>query len=60
MSANWVDPPKRERKKNYNELEYYRKAMSSGPKSSGPRIPKIPKMEDYQVRRLWVANESLK
>jgi len=48
MSANWVDPPKRERKKNYNELEYYRKAMSSGPKSSGPRIPKIPKMEDYQ------------
>ena len=50
ISANWVDPPKRDRKKNYNEMEY-RKAMSAtGPKTAGPRIPKIPKMEDFQVR----------
>jgi hypothetical protein len=42
MSANWVDPPKRERKKNYNESEYYRKAMSTGvTKTAGPRIPKV-------------------
>lgn len=50
IGANWVDPPKRERKKNYNETEYYRKAFlpPGGSKTSGPRLPKMPKMEDYQ------------
>jgi len=50
IGANWIDPPKRERKKNYNETEYYRKAFTgpAGSKAGGPRLPKIPKMEDFQ------------
>lgn len=49
IGANWVDPPKRERKKNYSETEYYKKALShTGPKASGPRLKKAPRMEDFQ------------
>ena len=28
ISAGWIDPPKRERKKNYNESDYYRDVMA--------------------------------
>jgi hypothetical protein len=38
MSANWVDPPKRERKKNYSEMAPPR---TTAPKTAGPRIPKV-------------------
>uniref|UniRef100_A0A7S0QUG6 Chromatin-remodeling complex ATPase n=2 Tax=Pyramimonas obovata TaxID=1411642 RepID=A0A7S0QUG6_9CHLO len=50
IATNWIDPPKRERKKNYSETEYYRKAFTlpGGSKSNGPRLPKMPTMQDYQ------------
>ena len=50
VRQTWIDPPRRERKKNYNENDYYRNAISRGPssKSSGPRLPKLPNMQDYQ------------
>ena len=51
ISANWIDPPKRERKKNYNETDYYREVLSQAPrapKSSGPRILKLQNMSDFQ------------
>lgn len=48
--ANWVDPPKRERKRlvNYAENEFYRQAMAKreyGPRASGPRLPKMPQLQ---------------
>ena len=50
--ANWVDPPKRERKRaNYNESEFYRQAMKSGgggARASGVRLPKMPALQDFQ------------
>ena len=51
MSNNWVDPPKRERKRvhNYSEQEYYRQAMNRGEgKKSGPRLSKMPQLHDFQ------------
>jgi HAND len=57
--ANWVDPPKRERKRvvNYAENEYYRQAMKvpGGGRGGGPRLPKMPALQDFQffnVQRL--------
>eukprot|EP00884_Botryococcus_braunii_P010359 jgi/Botrbrau1/19324/Bobra.0073s0055.1 len=59
MGANWVDPPKRERKRvvNYAENEYYRQAMKvpGGGRAGGPRVPKMPALQDFQffnVQRL--------
>lgn len=49
--SNWVDPPKRERKRhiNYAENEYFRNALKTGaPRASGPRMPKMPNMLDFQ------------
>uniref|UniRef100_A0A061QM65 SWI/SNF-related matrix-associated actin-dependent regulator of chromatin subfamily A member 5 n=1 Tax=Tetraselmis sp. GSL018 TaxID=582737 RepID=A0A061QM65_9CHLO len=52
MSSNWVDPPRRERKRihNYSEQEYYRQTMSrgQGPKQGGPRLSKMPQLQDFQ------------
>uniref|UniRef100_A0A7S0T1K3 Chromatin-remodeling complex ATPase n=1 Tax=Mantoniella antarctica TaxID=81844 RepID=A0A7S0T1K3_9CHLO len=51
ISAGWVDPPKRERKKNYNENEYYREVMVQAPraiKATGPKITKLQTMSDFQ------------
>lgn len=50
---NWIDPPKRERKRivNYAENEYFRnalKASGGGARQSGPRLPKMPQMQDFQ------------
>lgn len=50
---NWVDPPKRERKRvvNYAENEYFRNAMKPGGGRStqgGPRLPKMPALQDFQ------------
>ena len=51
ISANWIDPPKRERKKNYNESDYYRDVLAQGSKptqAKGPRILKLQNMSDFQ------------
>ena len=46
-----MDPPKRERKRhiNYAENEYFRNALKTGaPRASGPRMPKLPTLLDFQ------------
>lgn len=46
-----MDPPKRERKRhvNYAENEYFRNALKTGaPRASGPRMPKMPPLQDFQ------------
>ena len=51
ISSNWIDPPKRERKKNYNESDYYRSAMAQAARPSkpmGPKIAKLQQMHDFQ------------
>jgi SWI/SNF-related matrix-associated actin-dependent regulator of chromatin subfamily A member 5 len=60
MGANWVDPPKRERKRvaSYAENEFYRIAMQKreyGPRQTGPKLPKMPALQDFQffnIKRL--------
>jgi SWI/SNF-related matrix-associated actin-dependent regulator of chromatin subfamily A member 5 len=54
IGNNWIDPPKRERKRmvNYAENEYFRNALKAGGggggRQSGPRLPKMPQMQDFQ------------
>ncbi|KAJ0768980.1 putative calcium/calmodulin-dependent protein kinase chromatin remodeling ISWI family [Helianthus annuus] len=50
VSDNWVEPPKRERKRNYSESEYFKQTMrQSGPaKPKEPRIPRMPQLHDFQ------------
>ncbi|XP_061349131.1 ISWI chromatin-remodeling complex ATPase CHR11-like isoform X2 [Gastrolobium bilobum] len=50
VSDNWVEPPKRERKRNYSESEYFKQTMRQGGpiKPKGPRIPKMPPLHDFQ------------
>ncbi|EFN58004.1 hypothetical protein CHLNCDRAFT_34395 [Chlorella variabilis] len=53
MGANWVDPPKRERKRvaSYAENEFYRMALQKreyGPRNTGPKLPKMPALQDFQ------------
>ncbi|KAL4858477.1 ISWI chromatin-remodeling complex ATPase [Chlorella vulgaris] len=56
MGANWVDPPKRERKRvaTYAEGQYFKDAMQKreyGPRNTGPKLPKMPALQarhDFQ------------
>lgn len=50
VSENWLEPPKRERKRNYSESEYFKQTMrQSGPaKPKEPRIPRMPQLHDFQ------------
>ncbi|KAG6431156.1 hypothetical protein SASPL_109231 [Salvia splendens] len=50
VSDNWIEPPKRERKRNYSESEYFKQTMrQSGPvKPKEPRIPRMPQLHDFQ------------
>ncbi|KAL7105006.1 hypothetical protein ACP275_07G018300 [Erythranthe tilingii] len=50
VSDNWVEPPKRERKRNYSESEYFKQTMrQAGPsKPKEPRIPRMPQLHDFQ------------
>jgi len=63
IGNNWIDPPKRERKRvaTYNESDYYRQAMKlgggggGGPGSRGGggaggsvKLPKMPALQDFQ------------
>lgn len=42
LGMSWVEPSKRDRKKNYNEDQYFRSLSSKDP--AGPKLPKMPKM----------------
>ncbi|KAJ8447715.1 LOW QUALITY PROTEIN: hypothetical protein Cgig2_031769 [Carnegiea gigantea] len=46
VSDNWIEPPKRERKRNYSESEYFKQTMrQSGPaRPKEPRIPRMPQL----------------
>ncbi|KAI3869113.1 hypothetical protein MKW92_043185 [Papaver armeniacum] len=50
VSDNWIEPPKRERKRNYSESEYFKQAMRPGgpAKQREPRIPRMPQLHDFQ------------
>ncbi|KAF8401535.1 hypothetical protein HHK36_012477 [Tetracentron sinense] len=50
VSENWVEPPRRERKRNYSESEYFKQAMRQGgpAKPREPRIPRMPQLHDFQ------------
>ncbi|KAK6803580.1 hypothetical protein RDI58_001364 [Solanum bulbocastanum] len=47
---NWIEPPRRERKRNYSESEYFKQTMRpSGPaRPKEPRIPRMPQLHDFQ------------
>ncbi|KAK7387869.1 hypothetical protein VNO78_22665 [Psophocarpus tetragonolobus] len=50
VSENWVEPPRRERKRNYSESEYFKQTMRQGgpAKPKEPRIPRMPQLHDFQ------------
>ncbi|KAK1278455.1 putative chromatin-remodeling complex ATPase chain [Acorus gramineus] len=50
VSDNWIEPPKRERKRNYSESEYFKQTMRQGgpAKPREPRIPRMPQLHDFQ------------
>ncbi|KAH9328774.1 hypothetical protein KI387_000882, partial [Taxus chinensis] len=50
VTDNWIEPPKRERKRNYSESEYFKQAMRQGgpTKPREPRIPRMPQLHDFQ------------
>ncbi|KAK7303148.1 hypothetical protein RJT34_14049 [Clitoria ternatea] len=50
VSENWIEPPKRERKRNYSESEYFKQTLRQGgpTKPKEPRIPRMPQLHDFQ------------
>ncbi|XP_065863584.1 ISWI chromatin-remodeling complex ATPase CHR11 [Euphorbia lathyris] len=50
VSDNWIEPPKRERKRNYSESDYFKQTMRQGgpTKPKEPRIPRMPQLHDFQ------------
>ncbi|XVF62646.1 hypothetical protein PTKIN_Ptkin09bG0025000 [Pterospermum kingtungense] len=50
ISENWIEPPKRERKRNYSESEYFKQTLRQGgpAKPKEPRIPRMPQLHDFQ------------
>ncbi|KAH7616623.1 hypothetical protein Ndes2526B_g08720 [Nannochloris sp. 'desiccata'] len=48
MGANWVDPPKRDRKRVISYAENQAAARKGEAKPAGPRLTKMPNLPDYQ------------
>ncbi|KAF7146167.1 hypothetical protein RHSIM_Rhsim04G0217800 [Rhododendron simsii] len=50
VSDNWIEPPRRERKRNYSESEYFKQTMRQGgpARPREPRIPRMPQLHDFQ------------
>ncbi|KAL3648866.1 hypothetical protein CASFOL_005269 [Castilleja foliolosa] len=50
VTDNYVEPSRRERKRNYSESEYFKQTMrQSGPaRPKEPRIPRMPQLHDFQ------------
>lgn len=59
VSENWIEPPKRERKRNYSESEYFKQTMRQGApaKQREPRIPRMPQLHDFQFFNTQRLNE---
>uniref|UniRef100_A0A452Y0G2 Chromatin-remodeling complex ATPase n=1 Tax=Aegilops tauschii subsp. strangulata TaxID=200361 RepID=A0A452Y0G2_AEGTS len=51
VSDNWIEPPRRERKRNYSESEYFKQALRQGApaKPREPRIPRMPNLYAFLV-----------
>ncbi|KAI5082083.1 hypothetical protein GOP47_0001826 [Adiantum capillus-veneris] len=50
ITDNWIEPPKRERKRNYSDSDYFKQALRQGgpTKPREPRIPRMPQLHDFQ------------
>merc|ERR1712166_295612 len=48
MLTTWIEPSKRERKKNYNEDQCFKSQMSGGGGPKAPKLPKMPQTYDFQ------------
>ncbi|XP_051152862.1 ISWI chromatin-remodeling complex ATPase CHR11-like [Andrographis paniculata] len=50
VSENWIEPPKRERKRNYSESEYFKQTsrQSAPAKPKEPRHAGLPQLYDFQ------------
>ncbi|XP_047053003.1 probable chromatin-remodeling complex ATPase chain [Lolium rigidum] len=50
VGDSWIEPPRRERKRNYSESEYFKQALRQGApaKPREPRIPRMPHLHDFQ------------
>lgn len=59
VSENWIEPPKRERKRNYSESDYFKQTMRQGgpAKPREPRIPRMPQLHDFQFFNTQRINE---
>ncbi|XP_031497207.1 ISWI chromatin-remodeling complex ATPase CHR11-like [Nymphaea colorata] len=59
VSENWIEPPKRERKRNYSESDYFKQALRQGgpSKPREPRIPRMPQLHDFQFFNTQRLNE---
>nr|XP_017227158.1 PREDICTED: ISWI chromatin-remodeling complex ATPase CHR11-like [Daucus carota subsp. sativus] len=56
-ASNWVEPPRRERRRNYSEADYFRQTMrQSGPSRPkelrGPRMPPLHDFQFFNSQRL--------
>uniref|UniRef100_A0ACD5VMJ6 Uncharacterized protein n=1 Tax=Avena sativa TaxID=4498 RepID=A0ACD5VMJ6_AVESA len=59
VGDNWIEPPRRERKRNYSESEYFKQALRQGApaKPREPRIPRMPHLHDFQFFNSQRLNE---
>ncbi|XP_020254817.1 probable chromatin-remodeling complex ATPase chain isoform X2 [Asparagus officinalis] len=59
VSENWIEPPRRERKRNYSESDYFKQALRQGgpAKPREPRIPRMPHLHDFQFFNTQRLNE---
>ncbi|KAJ6848530.1 putative chromatin-remodeling complex ATPase chain isoform X1 [Iris pallida] len=59
VSESWVEPPRRERKRNYSESDYFKQTMRQGApaKAREPRIPRMPHLHDFQFFNTQRLNE---
>ncbi|KAL7123858.1 hypothetical protein ABFS83_14G010800 [Erythranthe nasuta] len=50
VSENWVEPSRRERKRNYSESEYFKQTLrpSAPARPREPRVPRMPQLHDFQ------------
>ena len=49
LLTTWIEPSKRERKKNYNENAYFKDQLGTAPGApKGPKLPKMPVTYDFQ------------
>lgn len=50
VSENWVEPPKRERRRNYLETDYYSETVKQvgSAKTKERKMPRMPHMHDFQ------------